>query len=117
MSDAIVRPEVHQEIIDVVGKVVRQMLEYRLRKHGPGAYAGPHEILGILEEEFLELKEAIVANDGTQTCAELVDIAVGCIFGVASLVTLGRHGTWYDQLLRGLPVTPKAPEGGLDGSL
>jgi hypothetical protein len=94
MSSAIVRPEVHQEIVDVVSKVVIQMLEYRLRKHGPGAYAGPHEALGILEEEFLELKEAIVANDNTQTCNELVDIAVCCIFGVASMVTLKRHGSW-----------------------
>jgi len=44
-----------------------------------GPYSSPHEVLGVLEEEFLELKQAIHANDWKAARAEAGDIAAVCI--------------------------------------
>jgi hypothetical protein len=79
-------------VVDQVLGVIGLKLQDRVRKHGPGAYAGPHETLGILVEEMHELTESVRANRNDQTVDELVDVAVGAIFGVASLITLGRDG-------------------------
>lgn len=82
------RPEVKehdisQGVVDIVTK-----LKARLDKKGRGSYASRHEILGILEEEFLEAKEAI-RKDGQEGydeyTAELLDIAVGGLFGYICL--------------------------------
>lgn len=84
------RPAVGEREIDLALAAISASLDRRLTKHGPGAYAGQHEILGVIAEEYDELKDAIRANSDADTAAELIDIAVGCVFGVASLLTLGR---------------------------
>ena len=70
---------------------VRMNLEKRIKEKGPGSYAGRHEIAGVLLEEFDELR-AVLQNDsrhGTKHfIAELSDIAVVCLFGIASLTEL-----------------------------
>ncbi len=85
-----VRPEV--PAIDALRVLteLRDALDRRLGKHGSGAYAGPHEILGVIDEEYDELRDAVRSNVDADTAAELMDIAVGCVFGIASLRTLGR---------------------------
>ena len=88
------RPVVQPWLTALVTQIMAAQLEARKEKHGPGAYVGPHETLGIIEEEMLELKQAIIANAGADTCEELIDVAVGCIFGAASLTVLGRDGGW-----------------------
>ena len=94
MSDkkaaGVVRPEVPDALSEEVAELMLERLRSRAQKHGPGAYAGPHEILGVLEEEFIELKLSITANTDSETAAELMDIAVGCIFGIASLIVTRR---------------------------
>ena len=66
---------------DVIDK-----LNQRLRDKGDLSFASRHEILGIVSEEFYELLEA-VKNDNNPLGFrnELIDIAVACIFGVASM--------------------------------
>ena len=44
-----------------------------------------HEILGILEEEQSELREAVRSNSEDKIWKELKDIAVGAIFGLVSI--------------------------------
>lgn len=85
-----IRPDVPISDVETVLSRVTEALLDRVEKHGPGAYAGPHETLGILLEEVHELHDAVRSNVDEDTAKELVDIAVGCIFGVASLRTLGR---------------------------
>lgn len=61
-------------------------LQYRLDTEGDHTYASKHEILGIIEEERHELIEAIQKNESKEVLIEeLKDIAVACIFGIASL--------------------------------
>lgn len=81
MNSRILVPE---NVIAKVGRDVMKKLAERLVQHGPGSFIGAHEVLGILTEEWKELIDAVQANDCTQVEKELIDIAVACVFGVAS---------------------------------
>ena len=84
------RPDVPaSEVERAISRMTERLVD-RVEKHGPGAYAGPHETLGILDEEFDELRDAVRSNVDEDVAKELLDIAVGCIFGIASLRTVGR---------------------------
>lgn len=62
-------------------------------KHGPGAFLSRHEALGQVAEEYYELLLAIKSSDlgdkdryaKDTVRAELVDIAVVCLWGIASI--------------------------------
>lgn len=88
MAD-ILRPIVFRPFIDDAVIAARDKLNYRLRKKGYGAYASKHEVLGILTEEFKELIDAVqsqpVVGGKNSVREELLDIAVGCLFGIASI--------------------------------
>ena len=60
-------------------------IKTRIERHGDDAYAGPHEALGHATEEYHELIEAVHDNDRAAVKAELIDLAVACVIGVASL--------------------------------
>lgn len=60
-------------------------LKRRLKEHGQDSFIGPHEILGVLREEYREYEDEVHANSTDRQCAELLDMAVTCIFGIASL--------------------------------
>jgi len=47
---------------------------------------GNHESLGIITEEYWELIDACKQNDPVDVASELMDIAVGAVFGVASMM-------------------------------
>jgi NTP pyrophosphatase (non-canonical NTP hydrolase) len=66
------------------------MLESRLDQKGWGTFSSRHEILGILTEEFHELVEAVKSGDNVDVQSELVDIAVGALFGA---VCIENNGT------------------------
>ena len=85
------RIPVPKHIIAGVSKEILRKLGERLKQHGPGSFIGPHEILGIITEEYDELIDAVRDNDYGQVEKELVDIAVGCLFGVASLRAAGMR--------------------------
>lgn len=55
-----------------------------LEKKGWNSYFNLNEVLGILEEEYLELAEAVRSNDHEQLSIELLDIAVGAAFECAN---------------------------------
>ena len=68
-----------QEAIDAVTK----KLFDRLNEKGWHSYSSIHECLGIIDEEYDELKDAIQLNDHEQFEKEMMDIAVGCVFSIA----------------------------------
>ena len=65
---------------------VGAMLLNRAKQKGMGSMASNHEILGILDEEFAEYRDAIHAKAGQEEkVSELIDIAVAALFGIASI--------------------------------
>lgn len=83
------RVEVSPDQWDAVLASVKRKLEYRIAQKGPLSFTSNHEILGVVTEEFEELKHAIHEkkrddkyNEAVRE--ELLDVAVACIFGLAS---------------------------------
>lgn len=71
--------------IDRTLRKILLKLRADLRSKGRGAFVSSHEIYGILAEELnVELLDAIHANDPQQIQKELIDVAVGALFALAS---------------------------------
>ena len=79
------RPQIPMEQVYAVLQRLRDELRNRLAQKGYGSFSSSHEIQGVLQEEFDELKEAIHKNNSPGIEAELYDIAVGVIFAVACI--------------------------------
>jgi NTP pyrophosphatase (non-canonical NTP hydrolase) len=60
-------------------------IKSRLIEKGRGAFVSTHEILGIITEEYYELVDAVRSDVVDDVRSELLDIAVGCIFGIACI--------------------------------
>ena len=61
----------------------------RLIEKGKEIIISRHEILGVIDEERDELCRTVQKGTLTDVDDELVDIAVGCIVGLASIKTGG----------------------------
>lgn len=73
-----------ENIKRAICRVLHKLKKDLLRK-GRGAFASSHEIYGILAEELnVELLEAIHQNKPKQIRSELIDVAVGALFAIAS---------------------------------
>lgn len=57
----------------------------KLREKGKQKLVSTHEILGVVSEEYHELVGAVTTNKIELVKEELVDIAVACILGIASI--------------------------------
>lgn len=102
MSKTKLRPEVAEHITENCLAMLKIKLNARLKEKGSGAFASSHEILGVITEEYLELIEAVkyksFETNATKAFEEkkerifeeLLDIAVGCVFGMASI----NHCDW-----------------------
>lgn len=65
---------------------VDSKLHWRMEQKGMGTYASCHEALGILQEEMTEFEDAIHGKlPSEHKVQELIDIAVGAIWGIASI--------------------------------
>lgn len=84
------RIEVSDSEIAAAFAVLGDALKRRLIQHGKLSFIGTHEILGVVEEEMHELREAVRSEGETRVNAELIDIGVGALFGVASLMAKAR---------------------------
>lgn len=78
------RKNITQEQVDDALKATAAMLQRRLVQKGTQSYASTHEGLGIITEEYYELVEAVTLNDMDAFEKECLDVAVGCIFSIAS---------------------------------
>ena len=72
------------DIERVIERTVNRLFE-RLEEKGYGTWLSRHEILGFLTEEYTEAVEAIHSGTLDDIEAELTDIAVGCLFGIACI--------------------------------
>ena len=79
------RPLVDNEILAQVIKDVEATINRKIIEKGKGIYAGSHETLGIVAEEYHELIDAVRSNNKDEVISELFDVAVGCLFGIASI--------------------------------
>ena len=80
-----IRRQVSDERLSRAIVVITEAMEERICKHGRGAFAGPHEIYGVLAEEHAELLDAVRANDYREVYNEVIDIAVGALFAIAGM--------------------------------
>jgi hypothetical protein len=79
------RPEFNPDDLEKAFSIIRITLNRRLEEKGKGIYMSSHEINGIIDEEVDEFKDEVRNNDGGGQYEELIDVAVGCIFGMASI--------------------------------
>lgn len=84
-SDKKHRVQISEERVGKAADLVRVWLFRRLNNKGFGAWLSRHEIIGSLTEEYHEAVEATHSRSSEELRAELVDIAVSCIFGIACI--------------------------------
>lgn len=60
-------------------------LRRRLLEKGRDSFINAKEILGDLRLEMNEVEEAVQIKEPQRIIDELLDVAVGCVFGVASI--------------------------------
>lgn len=71
-----------KQVMDAVEKTVEK-LKFRLEQKGYGTFASRHEILGVITEEYKEFVDAVHSKNYDDMKEEIMDLAVGCIFGLA----------------------------------
>lgn len=84
-SDKDYRQQITRQQAGEATSLVRDWLFHRLNDKGFGAWLSRHEILGFLTEEYHESVEAVHSKSTHDLKAELIDMAVGCIFGIACI--------------------------------
>lgn len=77
--------EVGEEYIAEALTLLGVNLKRRLAEKGRGSFISPHEILGAVQVELRQVEEAIYVKEPRRISEELLDVAVGCVFGVASM--------------------------------
>lgn len=80
------RPQVSDEILLKAIEVITVGLGKRLQDKGRGAFSSSHEALGVITEEYDELLDAVRGNDIVDISNETIDIAVACVFSIASFL-------------------------------
>ena len=78
------RRQVSRDAAIFVAAHCGEMLLSRMEKKGDGHFVSSHETLGVICEEYEELKEAVRANYPKAVCEELLDLAVAALFGICS---------------------------------
>ena len=79
------RKEITNTQIEEAVAAFRKELARRLDQKGMGTFVSSHEIIGCVGEEYDEAKQDVHDNDNHQLRKELLDIAVGAVFGVACI--------------------------------
>lgn len=82
--------EITEDLISEALTMLGISLRRRLLEKGRDSFVNAHEILGATEVEMVELREAVHIKEPQRVSEELLDVAVGCVFGVASLKAHGR---------------------------
>lgn len=80
------RVMVSRENLEFVVRLLMSSLERRLHEKGSLSFAGKHEALGVITEEYHELVDAVHSKRHERMVAESIDTAVGCLWLVATLI-------------------------------
>ncbi len=75
-----------QEIKKGVADFHKALLK-ALDKKGYGAFASSHEVYGILDEEYEELKREFHSDNKSKQADELLDVAISALFGYICIKT------------------------------
>lgn len=78
------RPQLSDAVLLKAVEAMTVAMGRKIERHGRGAYMGNHEALGIITEEYYELIGAVQSNDPVNIAEETMDVAVGCLFALAS---------------------------------
>lgn len=80
--------DVTNEEINEVLRIFKTHYETQIRRKGRGAFNSRHEIYGALSEEVYEVLRELHANRSDQDFMyELLDVAVVCLFGAATIAS------------------------------
>ena len=79
------RPCITTDQINNTNLVLMRKLKDRLNEKGCGSFVSRHEILGVLTEEYDEVIKAVHSGTLFEIENELLDVAVGCLFGAACI--------------------------------
>ncbi|MCK5612597.1 hypothetical protein KAR91_62575 [Candidatus Pacearchaeota archaeon] len=85
ISDKDHRPQLSPAQVGDAVKLTSSELIRCLDEKGYGAWLSRHEIFGVVDEEYIELGEAVHSETKERVKQELLDLAVACIFGVACI--------------------------------
>jgi len=85
------RVEVIRDVVEASLSRLKEELFARLGEKGYGSFISEHETLGVITEEYDELIDAVRADDPAAVRKELMDIAVACVFGDASIHANGNN--------------------------
>ena len=84
------RQQLSEEDLNNAANSVYAKTIMRAGQKGFGSMASNHEILGIIQQETSEYEDAVhKRHSDEEKIEELKDIAVACIFGIASIKTGG----------------------------
>lgn len=82
------RENVTSEEINKILKIFKEHYEEQVRRKGSGAFASRHEIYGVLSEEVFEVLQNLHGDSTNDDFIyELLDVAVVCLFGAASIAS------------------------------
>lgn len=79
--------EITEDLISEALTMLGVNLRRRLIEKGRDSFVNANETLGATEAE---LREAVHIKEPQRICEELLDVAVGCVIGVASLKAHSR---------------------------
>lgn len=79
------REQVEMEAVENALKVLHENVMKRIRKHGMGKFASPHEAYGVLAEEVDESLDELRLNKREEFVQEMLDVAVTGIWAYVSL--------------------------------
>jgi NTP pyrophosphatase (non-canonical NTP hydrolase) len=77
------RPQLTEEQVMAAVEKTLEKLKFRLNQKGYGTFSSRHEILGVITEEYKEFVDAVHSKNYDEMKSEIIDLAVGCIFGLA----------------------------------
>ncbi|MFH0972064.1 MAG: MazG nucleotide pyrophosphohydrolase domain-containing protein [Candidatus Micrarchaeota archaeon] len=79
------RPELTSTQMSQAMGEAQDWLFDRIKEKGKGSFSSTHEIRGVMDEEYNELREAMHQKDIDAIAHELKDIFVGAVFALACL--------------------------------
>jgi len=85
------RPQAEpKNVVDVLSLIKSGLMSRRANK-GDHIFLSTHECMGVIQEEWDELKEAIHLNDKHKIQSELIDLIVAALWSLVSLRSKNMH--------------------------
>ena len=77
---------------DLLGamRALESALSVRVKEKGNGSFISLLEMHGSLDQELIEFKDEVHAKEEDKALLEILDLAVACVFGFASVIANRR---------------------------